>query len=113
MSDTHSRTALVTGGNRGIGKAIVATLADQGMTVLLGCRDLESGHRAAKDLSGDIHVVLLDLCDSAKLKKQMARIDVAFPTIDILINNAAVLEDRTMPELDAAGLMHSMQVNAL
>ena len=46
----RGRTALVTGANRGIGKAIAAGLAGLGATVLLTVRDRESGERACEEI---------------------------------------------------------------
>ena len=57
----NKRTILVTGGNRGIGLAIVKGLAkDEKNHVLLGCRNVLYGEEAKK-LSGNITVVPLDL----------------------------------------------------
>jgi len=59
-----SKTALVTGANRGLGLKIVKELAARGYKVLLGCRDTLQGSEAAAALDGDIKVVHVDLSDS-------------------------------------------------
>jgi NADP-dependent 3-hydroxy acid dehydrogenase YdfG len=54
------KAALVTGGSRGIGIAIVLGLARIGFTVLLGARSLDAGQAAARTLQGDVRPVVLD-----------------------------------------------------
>ncbi len=47
----EQRVAIVTGANRGIGLEVVRQLAQKGMTVILGARDLEKGKAAAEKLA--------------------------------------------------------------
>ena len=59
---THQKVALVTGANKGIGRAAAGQLAALGMTVLLGARDPQRGEEAAAALraaGGDAHAVTL------------------------------------------------------
>ncbi|QFT13222.1 SDR family NAD(P)-dependent oxidoreductase [Vibrio sp. THAF190c] len=113
MKQTSQKIALVTGGNRGIGKAIVESLAAQGLKVLLACRDKEDGLKVAREIHGDVSVVQLELSDPKKLNKQIRQIGAEYPQIDVLVNNAGVLEERGFSNLSSSDLMHSMQVNAL
>ncbi|BDY04446.1 SDR family NAD(P)-dependent oxidoreductase [Ferrimonas sp. YFM] len=113
MRREKQKVALVTGGNRGIGLATVHGLAQRGIKVLLGCRDLASGAQAAEGLEGDVNVVALNLSDSAELQRQVATIEAEYPQIDILVNNAAVLEEGDFASVEFQHLMSSMQVNAM
>lgn len=113
MKTNNPKTALVTGGNRGIGKAIVESLAAQGFNVLLACRDKEEGLQIARGIYGNVSVVQLELSDPKKLSKQIQQIDAEHPHIDILVNNAGILEERDFSILSGSDLMYSMQVNAL
>ncbi len=113
MQVNEQRVALVTGGNRGIGKAIVSQLAEKGIKVLLACRDIEQGMEAARHIQGDVKVVQLELSEPKVLARQLKQIDAKYPRIDILVNNAAVLEERGFSSLSSADLAYSMQVNAL
>ncbi|WP_375749231.1 SDR family NAD(P)-dependent oxidoreductase [Vibrio sp. HN007] len=113
MSTNNQKTALVTGGNRGIGKAIVESLAEQGFDVLLACRDVEEGLQTARSIKGNISVVQLELSEPKKLSRQIKHIDADHPQIDVLVNNAGVLEERNFSNLSSSDLMYSMQVNAL
>ena len=91
----NKRTILVTGGNRGIGLAIVKGLAkDKKNHVLLGCRSVLYGEEEAKKLSGNITVVPLDL-EKETLEKHIKNIQKKHPRIDVLINNAAISDGNT------------------
>ncbi len=97
------RRALVTGGNRGIGKAIAAGLLAEGLEVVIGARDGAAGAEAAAELG----------CASVALDLEAPE---AFPAalaeageIDVLINNAGVLFEGPMLA-DPAEFQTSMQV---
>ena len=90
---TTSRIALVTGANKGVGKAIAQQLAEQGGTVWLGARDAERGKAAVSDLSVtgcDVRLVLLDVTDQASVDAAAARIGDESGRLDVLVNNAGL-----------------------
>jgi 3-oxoacyl-[acyl-carrier protein] reductase len=84
----EGRTALVTGGSRGIGRAIAAELANAGAQVVVGYR---SGAEEAEDLAGDIgcRTVQADISDPEEAKRL---VDEA-GEVDVLVNNAGVTRD--------------------
>jgi NAD(P)-dependent dehydrogenase (short-subunit alcohol dehydrogenase family) len=85
--------ALVTGGNKGIGREIAAQLAALGHTVVIGARTLERGETAAAELrsgGGDVSAVALDVTDAASVAAAAATIDAKFGRLDALINNAGI-----------------------
>ncbi|MEE8600092.1 SDR family NAD(P)-dependent oxidoreductase [Euzebya tangerina] len=79
-------TALVTGGNRGIGLAVCRQLAAAGHRVLLGTRDAAAGKDAVRSLEGDVTSVVVDVSDTTSVQAAVARID----RLDVLVNNAGV-----------------------
>lgn len=112
MNKNNQKTALVTGGNRGIGRAVVEALAQKGFRVILACRDFEEGFRLSREIGGDVSSVQLDLSEPKKMQKQISQIDATNSQIDILVNNAGVLDERHFSVLSYSDLIYSMQVNA-
>jgi len=85
--------ALITGGNRGIGRAAAEQLGRRGMTVVLGSRNPSQGEDAAAGLRADgidAYAVALDVTDPATVAAAAARIDEQFGHLDVLVNNAGV-----------------------
>jgi 3-oxoacyl-[acyl-carrier protein] reductase len=84
----EGRTALVTGGSRGIGRAIAAELANAGAEVVIGYR---SGAEEAEEVAGEIggRAVQADISDPEEAKQL---VDEA-GDLDILVNNAGVTRD--------------------
>lgn len=112
-SIAQSTVALVTGGNRGIGLAIVKALADQGLTVLMGCRNLAQAEKVAETIAGEVHPVELNLSGIDLLREQVNNISIRFPKVDILVNNAGVLSDTDYLYLTPTELMSSLQTNSI
>ncbi|MGI5239455.1 SDR family NAD(P)-dependent oxidoreductase [Dactylosporangium sp. CA-139066] len=87
------KIALVTGANKGIGRAIAGQLAALGMTVLVGARDDRLGEEAAAALraeGGDAHAVTLDVTDAATARSVAELIDERYGRLDVLVNNAGI-----------------------
>jgi NAD(P)-dependent dehydrogenase (short-subunit alcohol dehydrogenase family) len=104
--------ALVTGGNKGIGREIAAQLARLGHTVVIGARNLDRGEATATELraaGGDVTAVALDVTDPASAAAAAATIQARFGRLDALINNAGISHQ---PGADFAGQMpHTADVD--
>jgi NAD(P)-dependent dehydrogenase (short-subunit alcohol dehydrogenase family) len=99
------RLALVTGGNRGIGYAIGRSLAQRGITVILGVRDSNKGAAACSRLQAevlDVNFELLDVTDESSLQTAVKHIQAQFDRLDILVNNAGILIDSSENALDVS-----------
>lgn len=107
------KTILVTGGNRGIGKAICTGLAAQGHHVLLGCRKIAEGQVIADSIGSKVTAVALDLSDVASLDDQIDRVLDQFPKIDVLVNNAAILSQGNGAELSIEDFISSLNINVV
>jgi NAD(P)-dependent dehydrogenase (short-subunit alcohol dehydrogenase family) len=95
----ESRTALVTGGNRGIGLEVCAQLARRGLNVLLGSRDIKKGEQAARSLAKQkliVYPITLDVIDPKSIDRCLAFLSRERVAIDVLINNAGVYPPGTV-----------------
>ncbi|SDP58739.1 SDR family oxidoreductase [Desulforhopalus singaporensis] len=92
----QQNTAIVTGGNRGIGFQIVARLCDHGITTLFTSRNPHDGYTALARLkqpgrSLDYHP--LDVSESTSVEAFASYVKAKYPKIDILINSAGTNYD--------------------
>lgn len=86
----NAKTALVTGGNRGIGFEVCRLLAQRGARVLLGSRDSVKGKAAAEKLRGQsVEPITIDTSDIDSIRSALQEIK---GDVDILVNNAAILD---------------------
>ena len=113
---TTARVAFVTGANRGLGREICRQLAARGHEVLLGSRDPERGRVAAADIAaagGACHAVTLDVTDAAQIAEIAADVDQRYGRLDVLVNNAAILNDLGVDPTatDEAVLRQNLDVN--
>ena len=94
--DFNGRIALVTGGTRGIGKAIAEGLAKRGANVVVAGRNLHAANEVAASLSSPGIKVIgmkLDVSNSEEVEDVFEEIRKEFNRIDILINNAGITKD--------------------
>ena len=102
----------VTGGNRGIGLEIVRGFAKEGCKVLLGCRDENDGEKAIEDIVGaDVQVIEMDLSNDQQVMDTIVRAEAVYGRIDVLVNNAGVMDDDEWQNLEVSKIKHSMQVH--
>jgi NAD(P)-dependent dehydrogenase (short-subunit alcohol dehydrogenase family) len=87
-SDLKGRTAIITGGSRGIGLAIAQRLAADGANVVLTARKQENADAAAKEVGGDALGVAAHAVDEDAAKHCVDLTLERFGSIDILVNNA-------------------------
>ncbi|GAA0246500.1 SDR family oxidoreductase [Saccharothrix mutabilis subsp. mutabilis] len=100
----HRTTALITGANKGIGRATAELLAAAGATVLIGARDRRRGEEAAAAIradGGDAHAVTLDVTDPTTATTAAAWVEQRFGRLDVLVNNAGVTGSGRVAPLDA------------
>jgi NAD(P)-dependent dehydrogenase (short-subunit alcohol dehydrogenase family) len=110
------RTALVTGGNRGIGLATVERLAREGAAVVLTARREPDAAAAAAELLGrgvEVRPEALDLADERSVQDCAERLRGAGIHVDVLVNNGAVLHDGDVLTTSSRAFRASFEVNVL
>jgi len=99
MTDTK-RIALVTGANKGIGLEIARQLAEAGVAVVLGARDLTRGQDAANGLAETglaAEAIEIDLNDEKTIASAAEQIAARHGRLDILVNNAGIVDAEDGP----------------
>lgn len=86
-------TTLITGANRGIGRALAAQLGDRGHTVVLCARDLDAARTAAEELHAEaparnVVPLRLDVTDPVGIERAVEVVGESFGRLDKLVNNA-------------------------
>ena len=117
---SNSKTILVTGANKGIGYEVCRQLARLGGRVFLGARDAGRGEAAVGRLktenpAANVDFLLLDVGDTASMDEAVTALGAKVSSLDVLINNAGVLDDRdgTILATDLALLRRTLDINAL
>ncbi len=115
-----SQTILVTGANKGIGYEICRQLARRGARVFLGARDPARGQAAVESLkaenpAADVEFLLNDVSSTESIDQAVAALRAKTPSLDVLINNAGILDDRdgSILETDLDLLRRTLETNAL
>ena len=86
-----SKTAIITGGNKGIGLAVAENLIAKNYRVILACRDISKGKMAEAYLGEKAVFLELDLSKPLSITQFVNRINSEFSEIDVLYNNAVLI----------------------
>ncbi|MBZ4646764.1 MAG: 3-oxoacyl-[acyl-carrier protein] reductase [Petroclostridium sp.] len=114
MFDLKGDIAIVTGGSKGIGKAIVCALASAGATVIIADIDESSGQQICDELSANglqAEMAKTDITDSKSVEALMDYTVKKYGKIDILVNNAGILGDASITEISDEDWDRLMAVN--
>jgi 3-oxoacyl-[acyl-carrier protein] reductase len=111
----EGRIAIVTGGGRGIGRAIVEAFAKRGAQIVLGDRNVEQAEITAQEISAATgqHVTAceVDVSDHQSAKSMIDCALSKFGKIDILVNNAGVTRDMLIMRMDEADWDTVLNIN--
>ena len=114
--DWSTRTALVTGANRGIGLEVARQLGRAGCGIVLAARDPKLGEEAAQQLAAEglkVRMEPLDVSDEDSVKSCAQRLKRGRVAIDILVNNAGVYDRTPIFELQTETFMNVFRTNTL
>lgn len=99
----EGKTALITGGARGIGRAIARELADRGASVAINYRSslssAEELRNELQDSGGECRLFQGDVSDRVEARKLVQDVVDCFGRIDILINNAGITRDKSVRKM--------------
>lgn len=82
------KNILITGGSKGIGKAIAEVLLAEGAHVAIAARNLDYLQKAKEELNGDVTIFQVDITNADEREKLIQAFMEQYGTIDVLINNA-------------------------
>ena len=96
IPDQSGKTAVVTGGNGGLGQATVCHLAAHGAHVIIGARNLDKAEAARKEIESDVPGASLEIChldlgSLASIAAFARDVKAAHSAIDLLFNNAGLM----------------------
>ena len=111
----EGKTALITGSTRGIGRAIAEAYAKNGASLILNSRDEEKAKKTALEISEkyDVHVdiVLFDVSNSDEVKNGFREIFKLTKNLDIVVNNAGILDDALIGMVTKAQIEKTFGIN--
>jgi NAD(P)-dependent dehydrogenase (short-subunit alcohol dehydrogenase family) len=105
------KTAIITGGGSGIGKAIAMAIVREGAQVVIAGRDGDKLERAAAEIGGDCLAVSADVSSAKGAQKLVSTAIEKFKRINILVNNAAVLLPGTAESLTEEDFDQTFDIN--
>lgn len=107
------KTAIVTGGAKGIGFACARRFLEQGAQVIIADVDEKSGNKAEKSLAelGDVRFVHCDVGDRLSVRNLMAATLDSFNSLDVLVNNAGIIHSDDFLDISEEDFDRVMQVN--
>jgi 3-oxoacyl-[acyl-carrier protein] reductase len=115
MASLNNRVALVTGGSRGIGRAIAVSLAEAGAAIAVNYRDKAAEARnvaeTIRGAGGRAMAVGADVSRAAEVAAMMAAVERDLGPVDVLINNAGIGLVRTVDDLTEDDFDRTIAVN--
>ncbi|HJU93925.1 MAG TPA: 3-hydroxybutyrate dehydrogenase [Pyrinomonadaceae bacterium] len=92
----NGKTALITGGGRGIGRAIALTFASQGARIAVAARTAEQVEQVASEIGNNAIALVCDVSDSESVARMFSDMRERLGDADILVNNAGIAESATV-----------------
>ena len=90
------KTALITGGGRGIGRAIALAFAGEGIRIAVAARTAEQVEQVAHEIGNGAIALICDVSDPESVTRMFAELRKRLGDADILVNNAGIAESATL-----------------
>lgn len=112
--DFEGRTAVITGGAQGIGKAVAERLSQSGASVYLWDMDIDLAAKTASELGNDARALQVDIADWTSVEKAYARTISDFGHVDVLVNSAGIAgSNAPVAEYDVDEFRKIVEINLL
>src|SRR6476646_140440 len=115
MGRLEGKTALVTGGSRGIGRAITVALAREGAKVALNYQSSDAKAQEVVDevtkLGGTCVLAKANLADPKEARAMVQRVAEQFTHLDVLVNNAGITRDKMLTKMTDEDWVEVIQTN--
>ena len=111
MNLLENKVCIVTGGGRGIGQATAEKFIDESATVIIADFDEATGTATAEYLGDQCSFVKTDVSQSESVKSLIKRVKADHGSIDVIVNNAGILQDQTLEKMDEEEFDKVIQVN--
>jgi NAD(P)-dependent dehydrogenase (short-subunit alcohol dehydrogenase family) len=109
----EKKVVLVTGANRGIGKEICRQLAERDWQVIVASRKLEAAKTVCEQIGHEAFPVQLDVSDQESVRAAAETVNGKFGTLNVLVNNAAIMGNSSMRNFDLKEIEDAMDTNFL
>jgi NAD(P)-dependent dehydrogenase (short-subunit alcohol dehydrogenase family) len=110
----NNKTVLITGGSRGLGLVMARELAREGARIVICARDNDELERAHSDLisrGAQVLAITCDITDQHQVNTMIDDVETHFGEIDVLINNAGVIEVGPMEVMKLEDYQEAMQTH--
>ena len=114
MIDLAGRVVAITGGSRGLGLVLARSLVERGAKVAICARDVDELARARRELEqlgGEVFSAPCDVTERDDVLQFIASVEDDFGAIDVLINNAGVIQVGPLEHMTADDFDHALAVN--
>jgi len=109
-----NKVAIVTGGNKGIGKAISLRLAEEGTNIVIVARDMQAAQEVVTEIEKmgrQSFSIKTDVAQREDIRMMVEKVIEKFGRIDLLVNNAGQILKAKLSEIDANNWDNIMNVN--
>ena len=111
LRSLSGKVAVVTGGGRGIGKAISRSLAREGVRVAVADLDGATAQQAATEIGGEAIGIALDVTDRPAFTRALDDIETRLGPVDVIVNNAGIMPIGPFEEETDATAFRQLELN--
>ncbi|MCF8460966.1 MAG: SDR family oxidoreductase [Flavobacteriales bacterium] len=103
--------AIITGGAKGIGKAIAQRMVEDGFTTVVVDMDKEAGEKLPDELGEKCHFMMADISNSNDVELLFEKVIAQFGRVDVLVNNAGIIRDNMIWKMSEHDFDRVMDIN--